>query len=111
MFKKNGRKIKSWAETLMYVTIVVGALAILISFGACFINNSGSFGDKFVVTFGTLIITIAGVLALILCFRLLYGYGELIVKTSEIASILQAQEERYQKEHAAKEQNKKIDDQ
>lgn len=102
MLKNNGRKIKSWAETLMYITIIVGALAILIGFVLTLQQNE--LANKLAYGLAWLICAIIAFSFLIILCRLMYGFGELVEKTSEIANIMRTHEERYWKEKDEKDE-------
>ena len=71
MFDNIGRKIKSWAKTVCYLGIAISAI-----FGLLLMDEVG-FAGILVIAIGSLFSWVGS-----FC---LYGFGELIEKTTEIA--------------------------
>ncbi len=84
MFNNIGRKIKMLAEVLCWIGITVSVLAAVLLF------VSGVTEDNpHAVLFGLLLVVLGPLLSWIGSF-LLYGFGELVTKTSRIAALLEA---------------------
>lgn len=82
MFNNIGRKIKMLAEVLCWIGIILSvSIGILSLFG----------GIVYFLSFGFILLFLGPLLSWIGSF-LLYGFGELVVKTTRIAEIL---EQRY----------------
>ena len=86
MFNNIGQKIKTLAEVLCWIGITVSVLAAALLF-----VSGVTEGNPHAVLFGLLLVVLGPLLSWIGSF-LLYGFGELVTKTSRIAEIL---EQRY----------------